>query len=348
MKISVPVQLTEGMDGKDAKKISFLEYEDDMVYLLGSFNSAIAKLKSSSIVDAKMRKGTISVGLLKKEKAVQFLDLTYKTKAGEEKTLVFQPGSFSEASAFCDAIMRAVNARREKEAEQIHAREAAAAEKKEKEQAFAQLLEDLPRAAVGLDGEKGKVRKTDDFINSLSISTITDRLSYSNLGDYVALDLETCGLRSIDPILEVAAIRFDGYNPVEMFTTLINPGQLIPKEASDINHITDDMVADAPTIWQVMPSLVEFIGSSAIVSHNPKFDLKFLYRYGFDLQPRQKVYDTVKLSRKVIPDYRIANYKLSTILRFCGIDYPSTHRAAADAYAAGVLFRALAQHLAES
>ncbi len=39
MKKTVPVQLLEGMDGKEAKKISFLEYEDDMVYLLGSFNA---------------------------------------------------------------------------------------------------------------------------------------------------------------------------------------------------------------------------------------------------------------------------------------------------------------------
>lgn len=104
MKKTVPVQLLEGMDGKEAKKIARLELEDGMIYLLGSFGAAIAKLKVSSIEDAKVRQGFVSAGLFKKEKAAQVMDLIYTTKAGEKKTLTFLPGSEAAAHLFCASI----------------------------------------------------------------------------------------------------------------------------------------------------------------------------------------------------------------------------------------------------
>lgn len=65
-------------------------------------------------------------------------------------------------------------------------------------------------------------------------------------------------------------------------------------------------------------------------------------------QPGQKVYDTWKLSRKAFPEDSIKDYKLTTIMEKCDLPFPDAHRSAADCLAAGVLFRALAQHLAES
>lgn len=105
MKKTVPVQLLEGMDGKEAKKIARLELEDGMIYLLGSFGAAIAKLKVSSIEDAKVRQGFVSAGLFKKEKAAQVMDLIYTTKAGEKKTITFLPGSEAAANLFCSSIL---------------------------------------------------------------------------------------------------------------------------------------------------------------------------------------------------------------------------------------------------
>lgn len=104
MKKTVPVQLLEGMDGKEAKKIARLELEDGMIYLLGSFGAAIAKLKVSSIDDAKVRHSFVSAGLFKKEKAAQVMDLIYTTKSGEKKTLTFLPGSEAAAQLFCSSI----------------------------------------------------------------------------------------------------------------------------------------------------------------------------------------------------------------------------------------------------
>lgn len=352
MKKTVPVQLLEGMGGKEAKKIARLELEDGMIYLLGSFGAAIAKLKVSSIDDAKVRQGFVSAGLFKKEKAAQVMDLIYTTKSGEKKTLTFLPGSEAAANLFCASIhaakAEAVLPTIPTQVDYAKAREEREERLKQRQQDFADVLKEIPRVEIGLDGEKGTARSVEDFVNGLKIKSITARASYSMLGDYVVVDIETGGLSVRDPILEVSAIRFDAYEPTEIFTTLLDPGRHIDEEASAVNGITDDMVEGKPTIWQIMPSLREFVGSSPIVGHNIAFDLKFLYRYGFDLQPGQKVYDTWKLSRKAFPEDSIKDYKLTTIMEKCDLPFPDAHRSAADCLAAGVLFRALAQHLAES
>jgi DNA polymerase III epsilon subunit-like protein len=44
-------------------------------------------------------------------------------------------------------------------------------------------------------------------------------------------------------------VRFCNAEPVDTFCTLINPGRPIPPEASAVNGITDDMVADQPGLF---------------------------------------------------------------------------------------------------
>ncbi len=70
------------------------------------------------------------------------------------------------------------------------------------------------------------------------------------LSTYIALDLETTGL---DPyrcgITEVSAYRFIDGEPVEEFTTLIDPERAIPKEISELTGITPDMIYGKPKIW---------------------------------------------------------------------------------------------------
>lgn len=102
-----------------------------------------------------------------------------------------------------------------------------------------------------------------------------------------------------DSLLEVAAIKFEDWTPIEKFHTLINPGKHIPEEATQVNNITDDMVINSPKFSQVIESLDKFIGNSNIVGHNLPFDLKFLYRNGHDfLASKRKYYDTLEIAKK--------------------------------------------------
>jgi DNA polymerase III epsilon subunit len=93
-------------------------------------------------------------------------------------------------------------------------------------------------------------------------------------------DVETTGL---DPkkghrIVEIAGVRIeDGViQETTAFTSFVNPERDIPLEVRQINHISDDMVKDAPTIMTVLPQFLEFAAGSQLFAHNAQFDMGFL------------------------------------------------------------------------
>lgn len=94
---------------------------------------------------------------------------------------------------------------------------------------------------------------------------------------FVAFDLETTGL---DPkkekIVEIGAVKFDRRGPIARYSVLINPGIAMPAEASRINGITDVMLAGKPTLDEVLPDFIRFIGNAALVAHNAPFDCSFV------------------------------------------------------------------------
>ena len=109
----------------------------------------------------------------------------------------------------------------------------------------------------------------------------------------VALDLETTGLyTSRDTIIEIGAVRFQGYCVLDRFVTLVNPQRSIPLRITQITGIRNADVAGAPVLAAVLPELLAFVASdvAAIVAHNAGFDLGFLRAAG--VQFHRPVYDT--------------------------------------------------------
>ncbi len=98
--------------------------------------------------------------------------------------------------------------------------------------------------------------------------------------DYVVFDTETTGMRLSqgDKIISISGIRIrrGRIQNAETFHSLVNPGRSIPSESIQFHHIEDYMVADAPSIIQVYPQFVEFVGDSILVAHNAAFDKKCL------------------------------------------------------------------------
>ena len=98
--------------------------------------------------------------------------------------------------------------------------------------------------------------------------------------DYVVFDTETTGMRLSqgDKAISISGIRIrrGRVQNADFFHTLINPGRSIPHESIQFHHIEDHMVADAPTISQVYPQFVKFVGDSILVAHNAAFDKKCL------------------------------------------------------------------------
>jgi len=158
--------------------------------------------------------------------------------------------------------------------------------------------------------------------------------------DFIAFDLETTGIQpKTDAVIEIGAVRFCGVRPAESFCTLINPGRPIPPEASAVNGITDDMVADKPGIQTVLSELADFCGDLPLVAHNAPFDFKFLLRAveGHRARaPKGVVLDSCALARIVFPG--MFNYKLGTLVRHFGFPGGTFHRAEEDSVYCGLLF----------
>ena len=87
------------------------------------------------------------------------------------------------------------------------------------------------------------------------------------------LDTETTGLHPPrDKLVEVAIIGLDGK---VLLNTLVNPGRKIGSGAIAIHHITDDMVATAPTLKQLWPEIQDVVRGSHLIIYNSAFDTRF-------------------------------------------------------------------------
>jgi DNA polymerase-3 subunit epsilon len=88
----------------------------------------------------------------------------------------------------------------------------------------------------------------------------------------VFFDLETTGLDlSKDRAVSIATLKIDLEGKTEEKKILINPEIAIPKEASDIHGITDEMVADAPTFKQISKSLFTYFENCDIAGFNSDY-----------------------------------------------------------------------------
>lgn len=83
-------------------------------------------------------------------------------------------------------------------------------------------------------------------------------------------DLETTGTDvAKDRIVQIAVIRKDKDGTVDKKSVLINPEMPIPKEATEIHGITDEMVKDAPTFKMVAKSFMnQYIDGYDISGYN--------------------------------------------------------------------------------
>ena len=225
---------------------------------------------------------------------------------------------------------------------------------------FQNRINDLNTFEIELTDTKHKILSILDLEENVKYSSITPKTSFDKIGSFVVVDIETTGLSCANSkIIEVGAIKFEDWTPVEKFHTLINPGKHIPNDATKVNNITDEMVANSPAFVEIIDSLDSFIGKSNIVGHNLTFDLKFLYHFGYDfISCKRKYYDTLEIAQRTLKkprmkwdkewdeyvindnyDYDVENYKLTTLCDYYKIiDDTFAHRALSDAFATGLLF----------
>ena len=149
------------------------------------------------------------------------------------------------------------------------------------------------------------------------------------------IDLETTGINvSTDKIVEIAIVKIlpDGTKQVKR--KLVNPEMAIPKAASEIHGISDEMVKEAPTFKQIANEIKQFIELSDLAGYNSnRFDIPMLneefLRAGIsvDIESR-KLLDVQKVYHMMEQRTLSAAYKF-----YCNKNLEDAHSAEADATA---------------
>ncbi len=125
---------------------------------------------------------------------------------------------------------------------------------------------------------------------------------------FVVCDLETTGMApSAQGIIEIGAARVCGGRVVAEFQQLVSPGTWLPPFITRLTGIDDAMLAGQPSIAQVWPRFLEFIGTDVLVAHNARFDLSFLNAVATAHGGRPLSNPhlcTLKLARRVLPSLR--------------------------------------------
>lgn len=157
-----------------------------------------------------------------------------------------------------------------------------------------------------------------------------NKYNYINrdLKNYIVIDTETTGLSAQrDHIIEICALKIKNGKIIDNYTSLVNPGIMIPKSSIKIHGITDDMVVDAPTIEQVLPEFLDFIGNQPLIGHNLSFDLRFINSY-LNENINHSLADTMLIARKKLSF--LPNHKLITLIEYFELGESQEHRSLSD------------------
>lgn len=101
---------------------------------------------------------------------------------------------------------------------------------------------------------------------------------------FYVLDTETTGLDpEVDAVVEVACTVIQPKEGLYIWSSLVNPNQEIPPEASAIHHITNHHVLTSPTLTTALQEFGKKLERDRIptppdayVAHNAEFDADFL------------------------------------------------------------------------
>ena len=139
-------------------------------------------------------------------------------------------------------------------------------------------------------------------------------------GKVVVVDIETSGLfcgeegKENAYILEIAALRLDHFHEAERFHSYVACPVSLPEEISTLTGITEEALAGAPPVEQVLKEFAVFSDRAILVGHNLPFDCKFLDYYGAKcgVAFSQDRVDMLPLAKRMLGK-RVENFKLQTI-----------------------------------
>ena len=153
----------------------------------------------------------------------------------------------------------------------------------------------------------------------------------SQMTRYVLLDFETTGLSAeTDEIIEVGALKMDGFEVIGSYQKLTRPGKPIPRPIVDLTGISNEMVADAPSFGEIALELADFLEDLPIVAHNSQMEQEFLDNH---LSPKVSgiaytVHNSIEPLALLLPDK--GSHSLESMRHWAGVVREDAHRAMAD------------------
>lgn len=156
------------------------------------------------------------------------------------------------------------------------------------------------------------------------------------LADYVVFDFETTGLNKNDSIIEICAIRYSFNQKKDKYVTFVKNETPINPMATKVNHITEEMLQDAPSFADVTEQFLRFIGHSPLVGHNTaRFDIPFFQRISGKTLDNPYC-DTYLLSKEAFPEFK--EHNLPYLSDALALSTKPSHRAQQDVEATAELF----------
>lgn len=167
----------------------------------------------------------------------------------------------------------------------------------------------------------------------------------------VVIDTETTGLTYADEIIEIAVLSTAGD---VLLHSLVKPSRPIPAASTEIHHITDEMVANAPTWAEVYPRLMEVLGDKRWIGWKSEFDARLITQTCLinglydNLPPALLLAEYERIHGSQIDAKRIysewygepyrekggfVRQRLAAATRQMGVIHDNAHQAIADCYA---------------
>lgn len=156
--------------------------------------------------------------------------------------------------------------------------------------------------------------------------------------NYVCVDLETTGLNpKTDKIIEIGAVKVAEGAIVDRFSAFVNPGRKLEERIVELTGIRDEDLANAPSIEEVLPDILEFMGDACLLGHSVLFDFSFLKKAAVNQKCtfEKEAIDTLKIARKYLAE--LESRSLDFLCAYYEIPH-NAHRALADAEATHILY----------
>ena len=188
----------------------------------------------------------------------------------------------------------------------------------------------------------GEVEEVED-----SMPKSMEEIKNPSFDSFVAFDIEHTGTFGVDhgdaeaEIIEIGAVKVVDGVVVEKFDELCNPGRKIVPRIARLTHITDEMVADKPSVDEVIKKFKAFVGEYPLVGHNIKgCDIPHISRAA---KRAGVAFENTYLDTRILANAHKEkqgweNIKLTTLSQFFGITQNEAHRAWCDAEANAYMY----------